>query len=78
MASGWFNLGRLDDADTAAQTLIDLGRQLGTDMYALEAIMIRNAVALLGSELATATLRLQPAATLTTGDDNIRLRGLTL
>jgi DNA-binding CsgD family transcriptional regulator len=73
-----FNLGRLDEAETGAQTLIDLGQQIGTNMHALEAIMIRSAVSVLRGDPTTAALRLQAAATLTSADDNIRLPGLTL
>src|SRR5260370_22845415 len=73
-----FSLGRLDEAEGGAQTLIDLGQQIGTNMHALEAIMIRSAVSALRGDPTTATLRLQAAATLTNADDNIRLPGLTL
>ena len=73
-----FNLGRLDEAEAGAQTLIDLGQQIGTNMHALEAIMIRSAVWVLRGDPTTAALRLQAAATLTSADDNIRLPGLTL
>ena len=73
-----FNLGRLDEAEAGAQTLIDLGQQIGTNMHALEAIMIRSAVSVLRGDPTTAALRLQAAATLTSADDNIRLPGLTL
>jgi DNA-binding CsgD family transcriptional regulator/nucleoside-triphosphatase THEP1 len=73
-----FNLGRLDEAESGAQALIDLGRQIGTNMHALEAIMIRSAVSLLQGEPSTAARRLEPAASLTAADDNIRLPGLTL
>ncbi len=73
-----FNLGRLDEAEAGAQTLIDLGQQIGTNMHALEAIMIRSAVSMLRGDPTAAALRLQAAATLTSADDNIRLPGLTL
>jgi DNA-binding CsgD family transcriptional regulator len=73
-----FNLGRLGEAEAGGQTLIDLGRQTGTNMHALEAIMIRSAVSVLRGDPTTATRRLQPAATLTTADDNIRRPGMTL
>src|SRR5580658_5240526 len=55
-----FNLGRLDDADAGARTLIEHGRQLGTSLYLLDAITIRTAVALLRgeTEIAVAQLRL--------------------
>jgi DNA-binding CsgD family transcriptional regulator len=70
--------GRPGRSGCGAQALIDLGQRLGTNMHALEAVMIRSAVSLLRGEPSTATLRLQAAATLTTADDNIRLPGLTL
>ena len=73
-----FNLGRLDEAEGGAQTLIHLSQQIGTNMHALEAIMIRSAVSAMRGDPTTATLRLQAAATLTNADDNIRLPGLTL
>jgi hypothetical protein len=36
-----FNLGRLDDADAGARTLIELARQLGTSLHLLDAITVR-------------------------------------
>ena len=55
-----FNLGRLDDADAGARTLIELGRELGTSLHLLDAITVRTAVALLRgeTEIAAAQLRL--------------------
>src|SRR5260370_35192772 len=73
-----FNLGRLDEAEGGAQTLIDLGQQIGTNMDALEAVMIRRGVSALPGDPPTAPLRLQAAATLTNADHNIRVPGCTL
>jgi DNA-binding CsgD family transcriptional regulator len=73
-----FNLGRLDDADTGARTLIELGRQLGTSLHLLDAITIRTAVALLRGETEIAAAQLRHADTLTDADEAIRNPGIAV
>jgi DNA-binding CsgD family transcriptional regulator len=71
-----FNLGRLDDADAGARTLMELGRQLGTSLHLLDAITIRAAVALLCGETEIAAAQLRLADTLTDADEAIRNPGI--
>jgi DNA-binding CsgD family transcriptional regulator len=73
-----FNLGRLDDADVGARTLIELGRQLGTNLHLLDAITIRTAVALLRGETEIAAAQLRLAEKLTDADVAIRDPGVTV
>ncbi len=73
-----FNLGRLDDADAGARTLIELGRQLGANLHLLDAITIRTAVALLRGETEIAAAQLRLADTLTDADEAIRKPGITV
>jgi DNA-binding CsgD family transcriptional regulator len=73
-----FNLGRLDDADAGARTLIELGRQLGTNLHLLDAITIRTAVALLRGETELAAAQLRLADKLTDADVAIRNPGVTV
>jgi DNA-binding CsgD family transcriptional regulator len=73
-----FNLGRLDDADAGARTLIELGRQLGTNLDLLDAITIRTAVALLRGETEIAAAQLRLADKLTDADAAIRNPGITV
>jgi DNA-binding CsgD family transcriptional regulator len=73
-----FNLGRLDDADTGGRTLIELGRQLGTNLHLLDAITIRTAVALLRGETEIAAAQLQLTDKLTDADEALRNPGVTV
>jgi DNA-binding CsgD family transcriptional regulator len=73
-----FNLGRLDDADAGARTLIELARQLGTSLHLLDAITVRTAVALLRGETEIAAAQLRLADTLTDADEAIRNPGITV
>jgi DNA-binding CsgD family transcriptional regulator len=73
-----FNLGRLDDADAGARTLIELGRQLGTNLHLLDAFTIRTAVALLRGETEIAAAQLRLADKLTDADAAIRNPGVTV
>lgn len=73
-----FGVGRLAEADAGAQTLSELGRELGNNMYALEALMIRSTVRLYRGDTATAAALLKSVADLTDADDDIRMPGLTL
>jgi DNA-binding CsgD family transcriptional regulator len=73
-----FNLGRLDDADAGARTLIELGRQLGTNLHLLDAITIRTAVALLRGETEIAAAQLRFTDKLTDADEAVRNPGVTV
>jgi DNA-binding CsgD family transcriptional regulator/tetratricopeptide (TPR) repeat protein len=73
-----FNLGRLDDADAGARTLIELGQQLGNGVYTLGAVIIRTSVSLLRGDVETAAAQLRLAGELTDIDDDIRHPGLTV
>jgi DNA-binding CsgD family transcriptional regulator len=79
-AQAWqdFTLGRLDDADAGARTLIELGQQLGNGMYTLDAIVIRVAVCLLRGETDAAAAQLRRADDLSGADDGIRRVGLAV
>lgn len=67
-----FNLGRLDDADAGARTLIELGRQLGTSVHALEAMMIHSAVLLSRGDFEAAGDQIEEVASLSTTDEHFR------
>lgn len=67
-----FNLGRLDAADAGARGLIELGRQLGTSVHALEAMMIHSAVLLSRGEFDAAGRQIEEAAALTDTDRQFR------
>ena len=56
-----YNLGRSDEADAGARTLLDLGRQLGSNGYALDAIIVQTSVALLRGDTQVAATRLSAA-----------------
>ena len=73
-----FNLGRLDDADAGARTLIELAHELGTSLHLLDAITVRTAVALLRGETEIAAAQLRLAGTLTDADEAIRNPGITV
>ena len=73
-----YNLGRLDDADAGARTLIELARQLGANLHLLDAITIRTAVALLRGETEIAAAQLRLADKLTDADVAIRNPGITV
>ena len=73
-----FNLGRLDDADAGARTLIELGHELGTSLHLLDAVTIRTAVALLRGETEIAAAQLRLADKFTDADAAIRNPGITV
>lgn len=73
-----FNLGRLDEADAGARALIDLGRQLGSGVYALEALIVRISVALLRGDLQTAAALLRAGEDIRDADEEVRRPGLTV
>lgn len=73
-----FNLGRLDDADAQARTIIELGQQLGNGIHAMDAVIIRVSVALLQGETEHAAALLNQAAGLIEMDDEVRRPGLAV
>ncbi|MET9031615.1 helix-turn-helix transcriptional regulator [Streptomyces mirabilis] len=73
-----FNLGHSDDADAAARTLLELGQQWGNGVYALDALIVLIAVALLRGDTQTAAAHLAQADRLVDADDGVRLPGLTV
>jgi DNA-binding CsgD family transcriptional regulator len=73
-----FNLGRLEDADAGARTLLELGRQLGISLHLLDAVTIRTAVALLRGETEIAAAQLRSTDKLTDADEGLRNPGLTV
>jgi DNA-binding CsgD family transcriptional regulator len=73
-----FALGRLDDADAGSRTLIELGRQLGTSVHTLDALIVRVAVALLRGETETAADLLRRAGDQTDADAGVRRPGLAV
>jgi DNA-binding CsgD family transcriptional regulator len=78
-AQAWqdFILGRLDDADAGARALIDLGQQLGSGLYTIDAITIRVSVSLLRGETETAAAQLRQAS-LSGADERVRDPGLAV
>ncbi|WP_042430984.1 helix-turn-helix transcriptional regulator [Streptacidiphilus anmyonensis] len=73
-----FNLGRSDDAGSAARTLLDLGQQLGGGVYALDAVIVQISLALLRGDTPGAATLLVEADRLTDADDDVRRPGLTV
>jgi len=73
-----FNLGRLDHADAQARAIIELGRQLGNGIHAMDAIIIRVSVALFQGETEHAAALLNQAAGLIEIDDEVRRPGLAI
>jgi DNA-binding CsgD family transcriptional regulator len=71
-----YNLGRLDEADADARSLVELGLQLGTQLHALDAFIVQVAIALLRDDLPSAAAHLSRAEELLKGDDGIRSPGL--
>lgn len=72
------HLGRLDDADKDARALVDLGLHLGTQLHALDAFIVRVAVALLRGDRQTAAALLDRADGVIQADDRIRRPGLAV
>jgi DNA-binding CsgD family transcriptional regulator/tetratricopeptide (TPR) repeat protein len=73
-----YNLGRFDDAEAEASTLIELGRQLGSSVYALDAAIVQISMALLRGDAQTAAARISFAERLTDADDGLRQPGLSV
>jgi len=73
-----YNLGRSDEADAGARTLLELGRQLGSNGYALDAIIVQTSVALLRGDTPVAATRLSAAERLEDAEDDSRRPALTV
>jgi len=73
-----FLVGRLDDADASARALLDLGKQLGNHLYAMDAITVHVSVALLRGETETAAVQLGRANEFSVADDRLRHPGLAV
>ncbi len=72
-----FALGRLDEAEAGARTLVTIGREIGDHVHELDATLVFSAVALLRGNVTEAAGRLEA-----TGDgkvdESVRLPGLRL
>jgi len=73
-----YNLGHFDDAEAEASTLIELGQQLSSGVYALDAAIVQISIALLRGDAQTAAARISFAEQLTGADGNLRQPGLTV
>lgn len=73
-----YNLGRFDDAEAEASTLIELGRQLGSGVYALDAAIVQISIALLRGDTQSAAARISFAEQLTGADSSLRQPGLSV
>jgi DNA-binding CsgD family transcriptional regulator len=73
-----YNLGDFDDAEAEASTLIELGEQLGSDVYALDAAIVQISMALLRGDAQTAAARIAFAEALPGADDSLRQPGLSV
>jgi DNA-binding CsgD family transcriptional regulator len=71
-----YNLGRLQEADETAASLIELGLVTGTTVHVIEGALMRTTVALLRGEPELAAQRLRPALRLA-DDDAIQHPGLS-
>ncbi|SEO93998.1 regulatory protein, luxR family [Actinacidiphila rubida] len=67
-----FLLCKLDDAEVGATAVIDLGHQLGTNLYVLDAHVVRTGVALLRDDLDRAAAQLAAVDKLTGADPAVR------
>jgi len=73
-----YHLGHLDDADANARALVELGLQLGTQLHALDAFIVRVAVALLRGDLQSAATHLDRASSVIKADDGVRRPSLAV
>jgi ATP/maltotriose-dependent transcriptional regulator MalT len=67
-----FYLGRGDEAEAGARTLIELGQQLGNGLYTVDAVAIQVGVSLWRGDVETATNQLRQVDRLTIADDGVR------
>ncbi|WP_405593272.1 AAA family ATPase [Streptomyces sp. NBC_01092] len=73
-----FNLGHSDDAESTARTLVELGQQLGSEVYALDALIVQISVELLRGNTRSAAALLAQTDQLVDTDDGVRNPGLTV
>jgi DNA-binding CsgD family transcriptional regulator len=73
-----FNLGRSDDAEAVGRTLLDLGQELGSGVYALDALIVQISVELLRGDTQAAGALLAQADQLIAADPGVRNPGLTV
>jgi DNA-binding CsgD family transcriptional regulator len=73
-----FNLGRIDEAEAGARTIIRLSDELGHYVHRLGAWTVLSAIALTRGDTALARERLRPVEQDDRDDDDIRLLGLQL
>ncbi|GAA4263667.1 helix-turn-helix transcriptional regulator [Dactylosporangium darangshiense] len=73
-----FSLGRTDEAESGARTLITLSRELGNHVHELEATTILTALALLRGDIGGAQELLAQVESHTGADDYVRMRGQEL
>ena len=73
-----YNLGRSDEAEAGARTLVELGQQLGSNVYALDAIIVQISVALLRGDTQLAATRLDTAERLNGAGNDLRRPALTV
>jgi DNA-binding CsgD family transcriptional regulator len=72
-----FNLGRLDDAEAGARTLVTIGREIGDHVHELDAVLVFSAIALLRGNVPEAAGRLEAIGDGKV-DESVRLPGLRL
>ncbi|HEV7709760.1 MAG TPA: AAA family ATPase [Asanoa sp.] len=73
-----YTLGRLDDAESGARTLLTIGQELGDHVHELDAELVLAGLALLRGELAEANAHLAPARGGGLAEDSVRLPGVRL
>ncbi len=73
-----FKLGRFDDAEEAARTLLRLCDELGTYVHKLDAWLLGSVIAVIRGDLPLARERLRPAEATGWADDAVRTPGVLL
>lgn len=67
-----FLAGSVEDAETSAAAVLELGRQLGTNVHVLDARIVRTGVALLRDDTETAAAQLADADAVKDADSAVR------
>lgn len=73
-----FNLGRSEEAEAGARTLLELGQQLGNGVYALDALIVLTSLELLRGQPVAAAAHLARSGELIATDEDVRTPGLTV
>jgi DNA-binding CsgD family transcriptional regulator len=73
-----YNLGRFDEAEAEAATLVELGQQLGSSVHALDAAIVQISISLLRGDSQSASVQLALAEQLSDTDHDLRHPGLTV